>query len=93
MQILTCMHTLSRPLPPLPLHFCSDFVFSMPTDGTIIDNVTVGERLGIPWPSDNAEHFEARNHACYCTATGGPYPLCYGNRSESLFVNSDTLKE
>jgi hypothetical protein len=65
----------------------SDFVFSVPADGTVVDNVTVGERLGIPWPSDNAEHFEARNHTCYCTATGGPDPMCYGNRLESSSQN------
>jgi hypothetical protein len=67
-------------------------MFSIPADLTVVDNVIVGERHGIPWPSDNAKHFEARNHTCYRTATGGPDPMCYGNRLESLYMNSDTLK-
>jgi hypothetical protein len=67
-------------------------IFSIPAGLTVVDNVTDGERHGIPWPSDNAEHFEAGNHTCNRTATGGPDPMCYGNRLESVYMNSDTLK-
>jgi hypothetical protein len=84
MHVHTCTLSLSLSV--------SDFMFSIPADLSVVNNVTDGERHGVPWPSDNAKHFEAGNHTCYRTATGGPDPMCYGNRLEALYMNSDTLK-
>jgi hypothetical protein len=54
--------------------------FTVYTDVTATDNVTAGEWLGVPWPSDNAEHFEVGNLTSNCTATDGSNSMCDGNR-------------
>lgn len=54
-------------------------------DVTDPDNITAGKWLGVPWPSDNAERFEARNLTHNCTTTGGSDSMCDGNRLEPSF--------